>query len=57
MMKVVEVAVDGHLQCRVFFYDTINIMLVINMENSKTHVTSNKSKNDLERLSCRDASL
>lgn len=51
MMKVVEVAVDGHLQCRVF-YDTINIMLVINMEDSKTHVTINKSKNDLERLHC-----
>lgn len=54
MMKVVEVAVDGHLQCRVF-YDTINIMLVINMEDSKTHVTINKSKNDLERLHCWDS--
>lgn len=46
-MKVVEISLDGHLQCRVFFYNTINIILVINME-SKTDVTSNKSNNDLE---------
>lgn len=48
MMKVVEVALDRHLQCRVFFYNTINIMLVINMEDSKADVTSNKSNKDLE---------
>lgn len=48
MMKVVEVDLDGHLQCRVFFDNTINIMLVINMEENKMSVTSNKSNDDLQ---------
>lgn len=42
VMKVDEVAVDGRLQCGVLLCNTINIMLVINMEDSKTPVTSNK---------------
>ena len=44
MLKGFEVALEIHLQCRAVSYDSINLILVINMEDSKTHATSNKSK-------------
>lgn len=50
MLKGFEVALEIHLQCRAVPYDSINLILVINMEDSKTHATSNKSKPTLRAV-------